>query len=110
MDRAELDRYLDDHPGSLVLLHSKHTDTYFDPDDETWRQAVVRELLVGRDRYLVLKRGPGHLSLHGTMCVPVSPRRASSRRWGWVMMTLCPPFSRKSTAASIFGCMLPGAN
>ena len=57
MDRAELDRYLDEHPGSLVLLHSKHTETYFDPDDETWREAIVREILVGRDRYLVLKRG-----------------------------------------------------
>ena len=39
MDRAELDRYLDEHPGSLVLLHSKHTDSYFDPEDERWREA-----------------------------------------------------------------------
>jgi len=58
MDRAELDGYMDDHPGSLVLLHSKHTDKYFEPDDEGWREAIVREILVGRDLYLVLKKSP----------------------------------------------------
>ena len=43
-----------------MLLHNKHTDKYFAPDDETWREAIVRELLVGRDRYLVLQRIPAH--------------------------------------------------
>ena len=58
MDRAELESYLANHPGSLVLLHSEHTESYFEPGDEDWRQTVDRELLVGRDRYFVLKKGP----------------------------------------------------
>ena len=57
MNRTELESYLREHPKSLVLLHSKHTDQYFATDDDDWRQTVVRELLVGRDRYFVLK-GP----------------------------------------------------
>jgi len=54
-DRAKLDRYLSEHPNSIVLLHSKHTDTYFHPADDSWRDAIIHELLVGRDRYLVLR-------------------------------------------------------
>ncbi len=57
-DRHELEGYLEAHPGSVVLLHSEHTDDYFAPDDENWRQRIVRELLVGRDRYLVLRARP----------------------------------------------------
>lgn len=57
-DRQALDRYLAEHPDSLVLVHSRHVDHYFSPADDSWRQGVVRELLVGRDRYLVLKRLP----------------------------------------------------
>ena len=46
MDRAELEGYLDRHPGSVVLLHSQHTDEYFAPDDNTWREAVVRDIWI----------------------------------------------------------------
>ncbi len=52
-DRQSLEGYLDENPDSLVLLHSRHTDSYF--TDEEWRERVVHELLVGRDRYLVLR-------------------------------------------------------
>ncbi len=58
VDREELEVYLERHPESLVLLHSEHVEAYFDPADERWRQRVVRDLLVGRDRYLVLRRAP----------------------------------------------------
>jgi hypothetical protein len=57
-DREALERYLAEHPGSLVLVHGRHIDAYFSPEDDRWRDGVVRELLVGRDRYLVLKRLP----------------------------------------------------
>jgi 4-amino-4-deoxy-L-arabinose transferase-like glycosyltransferase len=57
-DREALERYLAEHPGSLVLVHGRHIDDYFSPEDDRWRDGVVRELLVGRDRYLVLKRLP----------------------------------------------------
>ena len=43
----------------------------------------------------------------GTMWVPVLPCSACWSRCGWVMITRLPPCSRKSTAASIFGPMLP---
>ena len=55
---SELEGYMENHPGSVVLLHSKHTDKYFDPNDDSWRAAIIHELLVGRDRYLVLKKSP----------------------------------------------------
>ena len=54
-DREALVGYLDQNPGSVALLHSKHTDKYFPPDEDTWRDQVIHELLVGRDRYLVLQ-------------------------------------------------------
>jgi len=55
-DREALEGYLDRHPDSLVLLHSDSVDTYFDAQDNSWRDRVVRDLLVGNDRYHVLER------------------------------------------------------
>ena len=47
---------------------------------------------------------------YGTRCVPFSPRMASASRCGWVMITSLPPDLMKSTAAAIFGPMLPAGN
>lgn len=55
MNREELERYLAQHPDSLVLLHSKYAEQYFPPAESSWRQRITRELLVGRDRYFVLR-------------------------------------------------------
>ena len=57
-DRSAVERYLAEHPDSLVLVHARHVDDYFPAEDDRWREGVVRELLVGRDLYLVLKRLP----------------------------------------------------
>jgi 4-amino-4-deoxy-L-arabinose transferase-like glycosyltransferase len=54
--REDLDRYLDQHPESLVLLHSEHIADYFQPNDTAWESQVIHELDVGRDHYLVLQR------------------------------------------------------
>ena len=53
--RQALDRYLEEHPDSVVLLHSRHIEDYFDAGDTSWEGSVIHELTVGRDRYLVLQ-------------------------------------------------------
>ena len=54
-DREELDAYLRTHPGSVVLIHDEHTDHYFADSDGAWRDSVIHQLLVGSDRYLVVR-------------------------------------------------------
>lgn len=54
-DREELDAYRRSHPRSVVLIHDEHTSHYFADSDGTWRKAVIRELLIGGDRYLVVR-------------------------------------------------------
>jgi 4-amino-4-deoxy-L-arabinose transferase-like glycosyltransferase len=53
--RQDLDRYLAEHPASVVLLHDQHVEDYFQPSETAWRSRVIHELTVGRDRYLVLQ-------------------------------------------------------
>ena len=53
--REELERYLSEHPASIVLLHDQHIEDYYPAGDDTWQSRVIHELTVGRDRYLVLQ-------------------------------------------------------
>ena len=53
--REELDRYLDQHPESVVLLHSRHIEDYYPPGNTTWEARVIHDLTIGRDTYHVLQ-------------------------------------------------------
>jgi hypothetical protein len=39
----------------VVLIHNEHTDHYFADGEGAWRDSVIHELLVGSDRYLVVR-------------------------------------------------------
>ncbi len=58
----------------------------------------------------IIESGTAGRVLHATMCVPVRSTRARSMFSVLVMIACVPPCSRKSSAASIFGCMLPLPN
>ena len=53
---AELDRFLDDYPGSLVLVHENRVEELFAGDEAAWRSRVLREMPALHDRFLVVGR------------------------------------------------------
>lgn len=54
-DRRQLEAFLHDHPDSVVLIHDEYIDHYFAPGETAWRESVIHQLLVGSDRYLVVR-------------------------------------------------------
>jgi len=56
-DAAEVDRFLDEHPGSLVLVHENRVEELFAGDEARWRARVLREMPALHDHFLVVGRG-----------------------------------------------------
>jgi hypothetical protein len=54
-EAVEIERFLRAHPDSLVLVLDRAAEKLFAGGEELWQQRVQRELLVGRDRYLVVR-------------------------------------------------------
>jgi hypothetical protein len=55
--RGEIERFFDRHPDSLVLVLADAAPLVFGEETD-WRAGVVRELLITRDRYFVLRARP----------------------------------------------------
>jgi hypothetical protein len=53
-DAGKVDRFLDEHPGSLVLVHEKRVDELFSDDEAAWRARVLRDMPALHDRFLVV--------------------------------------------------------
>jgi hypothetical protein len=63
MDRDEVERFLLEHPGSVVLVHASKADKIFAGDEAAWRARIVREMGARHDRFFVLRSpDPSHPS------------------------------------------------
>jgi len=52
--QEEVERFFREHPSSVVLVAQDSAEHIFAGDEAAWRERVVRELQVGRTRYLVV--------------------------------------------------------
>jgi hypothetical protein len=52
---AEVERFLRKRPESVVLIEERGVDGIFSENEERWRSRVVREMWIGRNRYLVVR-------------------------------------------------------
>lgn len=54
----EIERFLREHPHSLVLLNKNAARKIYNEENSNWRSLVVHELTAGRFHYFVLRRKP----------------------------------------------------
>jgi hypothetical protein len=55
---AEVERFFQEHPDSLVLITEESTERIFAGNESAWRSRILRELRVGRHLYVVVGGPP----------------------------------------------------
>lgn len=54
-NEEDVERFFEEHPGSVVLAHVRMAMTLFASDARDWEGCVLREMVAGRRRYFVLQ-------------------------------------------------------
>ena len=53
--KEEIERFLREHPKSVVLLHQGSASKIYHQEKDDWRARIIHELMAGRYRYFVLR-------------------------------------------------------